>query len=137
MRILGYQASRFAWTPFSKTLEDEELPAEHGEVHNAVVLFMHIEITDVDEGFGRSFKKTLKHIKWMANKRDLKNIVLHSFAHLGGQSCRPEQAKQFLDALDERLANTGYQVYQTPFGWFSSWELSVFGESMAKVYKDF
>jgi len=137
MRILGYQASSFSWQPFSKTLEDEGSIAESGDTENAVVLFMHIESKDVGEEFSRSFKKSLKHIKWMANKRKIKNIVLHSFAHLGGESCTPKQAKHFLDALDERLSSTGYQVYQTPFGWFCSWNLSVFGESMAKVYKEF
>ena len=137
MRILGYQAASFSWQPFSKTLEDDDLLAQPGEAENAVVLFMHIENKDVHEEFSRSFKKALKHIKWMANKRELKNIVLHSFAHLGGDSCTPEQAKHFLDSLDERLSRTGYQVQQTPFGWFSSWNLSVFGESMAKVYKEF
>ena len=137
MRILGYQASSFSWQPFSKTLKDEERVAEPGEIENAVVLFMHIEDKDTGEEFSRSFKKSLKHIKWMANKRELKNIVLHSFAHLGGESCTPEQAKHFLDSLEERLSSTGYQVSQTPFGWFCSWNLSVFGESMAKVYKEF
>ena len=34
-----------------------------------------------------------------------------------------------------RLRNTGYQVVLTPFGWVCEWELSVHGESLAKVFK--
>ena len=38
--------------------------------------------------------------------------------------------------LGERLAGTGYRVEATLFGWFCEWELSVYGESLAKVWKE-
>ena len=45
---------------------------------------------------------------------------------------------EFVDDLQgaaTRLRNTGYQVTLTPFGWVCEWDLSVFGESLAKVFK--
>ncbi len=42
-----------------------------------------------------------------------------------------------MNELDERLTSTGYSVKQTPFGWFCAWDLKVYGESMAKVWKQF
>ena len=36
----------------------------------------------------------------------------------------------------ERLAGGGYEVATTPFGWFCEWDLSVYGESLAKVWKE-
>ena len=36
----------------------------------------------------------------------------------------------------ERLGSTGYEVKTTPFGWFCEWDLSVYGESLAKVWKE-
>lgn len=42
---------------------------------------------------------------------------------------------KLLTFLARRLRNTDYQVWSTPFGYFCSWELAVFGESLAKVYK--
>ena len=107
-------------------------------VNHALVAFLHVEAEDADEErHARVFKKALKHLKWLANKRDLKTVVLHSFAHLGGSNATPGFAQSFLDALAERLSTTGYAVHQTPFGYFCSWELEVYGDSLAKVWKSF
>jgi len=141
MKLLTFQARRFAWKAFSQTLEDAaaEVAAEvvQGESLETVVVFVHAQASDEDEDRrGRTFKHTLKHIKWLANKREFKNVVLHSFTHLGGENASPAFARAFLDELDDRLGSTGYMVKQTPFGWFSEWELSVYGESLAKVWKE-
>ena len=49
---------------------------------------------------------------------------------------RQDFARDFLDELDERLTSTGYEVKQTPYGYFCEWDLSVYGESLAKVWKE-
>ena len=66
---------------------------------------------------------------------DSKNVVLHSFTHLAETSASPQFAEAFLQSAAARLRNTGYQVTLTPFGWVCEWELAVFGESLAKVFK--
>ena len=99
--------------------------------------FLHIEQRDAGEARARAFRKTLKHIKWIANKRDLKNVVLHSFTHLGGENAEADFAAAFLEELAQRLRNTGYDVRCTPFGYFCSWNLDVYGDSLAKVFKEF
>jgi hypothetical protein len=102
-----------------------------------VIVFMHAEMQDAEKPRKGSVQlQTLKHIKWLANKRQLKNVVLHSFAHLGGETAAPEFAEAFLIVLAERLRETGYQVWITPFGYFCEWDLSVHGESLAKVWKE-
>ena len=82
------------------------------------------------------FRHTLKHVKWLANKRDLRQVVLHSFTHLGGETAPAEFAHALLEELAERLTATGYACDTTPFGWFCSWDLEVFGDSLAKVWKE-
>jgi len=140
LRLLSFQAGRFAWKGFEPNLatgSDAPIRAEEREVRDAAVVFVHAEARDEDPERRKSvFKKALKHVKWLAGKRDLKNVVLHSFAHLGGESSTPEFTRAFLDELAERLEATGYAVSRTPFGWFCSWELSVHGESLAKVWKE-
>ncbi len=136
MKILTFQARRFRWSPFQQTLADAA-PATSGEASDAVVAFVHVEGRDFQPGRDKSvFRQTLKHLKWVANKRGLRTVVLHSFTHLGGESASPGEAQAFLRRLAERLESTGYTVYITPFGWVCEWELSVFGESMAKVWKE-
>ena len=140
MRLLSFQARRFAWERFEPNLPGAEVDGAEagGEVAGAVVVFVHAEAKDeVPEERARVFRRTLKHVKWLAGKRGLRTVVLHSFAHLGGESAAPDFALGLLDELAERLEKTGYRVERTPFGWFSSWELAVHGESLAKVWKEF
>jgi hypothetical protein len=133
MRVLTFLARSFAWQPFSQTLPQAP-PASPGEVSDAVVAFIQVETADASDR-ARVFRHLLKHLKWLANKKGFRTIVLHSFTHLGGQNADPDFAYALLRDLADRLTQTGYTVHITPFGYFCSWQLDVYGESLAKVYK--
>jgi hypothetical protein len=134
MKLLMFQAKRFRYRTFEKTLETvPDLDLEEA-VTEAAVIFLQAEARD-EENPEPVFSKTLKNIKWLANKRGLKKVVLHSFTHLGGETAPPEFARAFLERLADRLQGTGYQVWITPFGYVCEWDLSVHGESLAKVFK--
>ena len=135
MKLLSYQAKNFSWSAHSQTIQSAA-PSSTGEAVEAAVIWLHVEQKDIiDET--RIIRKTLKHIKWIANNKAFKTIVLHSFAHLGGDTADPDDAKAFIEKIANRLTHTGYEVRQTPFGWFCAWNLSIYGDSMAKVYKAF
>jgi hypothetical protein len=135
MRLLMFQAKRFWWKTFSKTLEDAQDVEVEESVEDAVVVFMQVEEKDAADR-DDVFRKTLKNIKWLANKRELRRVVLHSFTHLGGPTADPAFADAFIQELAERLRTTGYETWVTPFGYFNEWELSVYGESLGKVWKE-
>ena len=138
MKLLCFQARRFRWKSYSRTLEDVEEVDVEDEVNDAVVVFLHAESRDEgDAARPRVFRRTLKHVKWLANKRDLRTIVLHSFTHLGGENASSAFAQGFIAELAERLGSTGYDVRSTPFGYFCEWDLGVYGDSLAKVWKEF
>lgn len=134
MKLLMFQAKRFWFRSFAKSLASVEEQDVEEEVRDAAVIFIHAEAGD-EERASALLKKALKNIKWIANKRGLRNVVLHSFTHLADTSAPPEFAQGLLEALAGRLRSAGYAVVQTPFGYFCEWELSVFGESLARVYK--
>ena len=137
MKLLCFQAKRFRWKTHSKTLPDVADQDIDQEVSDTVVIFLQAEAADGDcERNASVLRQTLKHIKWLANKRELNNIVLHSFTHLGGLTAPAELAESFITTLQQRLSETGYQVWTTPFGYFCEWDLSVYGESLAKVWKE-
>jgi hypothetical protein len=137
MKLLCFQAKRFRWKTHSKTLPDVPNQEVDETVELAVVAFLHAETQDAEEQRQTSLqRRTLKHIKWLANKRQLKNVVLHSFAHLGAETAAPQFAEGFIITVAERLRETGYKVWITPFGYFCEWDLSVYGESLAKVWKE-
>lgn len=137
MKLLCFQAKRFRWKTHSKTLPEVPDREVDQEVAETLVVFLHAEGADADDDRSRSVvRQSLKHIKWLANKRALKNIVLHSFTYLGGDTASPAFAESVIDTTAARLRETGYQVWTTPFGYFCEWDLSVYGESLAKVWKE-
>jgi hypothetical protein len=137
MKLLCFQAKRFRWKTHSKTLSQAADTEIEAEVRQAVVIFIHAEASDAEESRTSSVQRqSLKHIKWLANKRELKNIVFHSFTHLGGDTAAPAFAESFITTLSQRLGETGYKVSTTPFGYFCEWDLEVFGDSLAKVWKE-
>jgi hypothetical protein len=137
MRLLCFQAKRFRWQTHSKTLPDAAEQSVDEAVEAAVVVFMHAERRDHEEQRMDSVQRQMiKHIKWLANKRQLKNVVLHAFAHLGGETAVPKTADALISGVAERLRQSGYQVWTTPFGYSCQWDLSVYGESLAKVWKE-
>lgn len=101
------------------------------------MVFVHAERSDREADKKDSvLRQTLKHIKWLANKRNLRNIVIHSFTHLGGETSSPDFAESFINTVAQRLREASYKVWTTPFGYFCEWDLSVYGESLAKVWKE-
>jgi hypothetical protein len=137
MKLLCFQAKKFRWKTHSKTLPEVPDQEVDQEVEETLVVFVHAEISDAASDRSASvLRQSIKHLKWLANKRALKNIVLHSFTHLGGETAPPASAESFVNAIAVRLGETGYQVFVTPFGYFCEWNLSVYGESLAKVWKE-
>jgi len=140
MRILTFQAQRFAWRPHERALEGSEAGAANAEtqsVDHAVVAFVHAQTSDESpEARERTLRHATKHIQWLANKRSLTNVVLHSFTHLAADTASAAFAEAWLAELGAKLSKKGYTVSSTPFGYSCAWELSVFGESLAKVWKE-
>jgi hypothetical protein len=134
MKLLMFLAKEFTFHPYEKSLPEANDKASGEKVVDAVVVFTHSEPQDEADPSGLE-TKFVKNVKWIAGKRGFKNIVLHSFTHLADASASPQFAEAFLQSTAQRLRNTGYQVTLTPFGWVCEWDLSVHGESLAKVFK--
>lgn len=142
MKLLTFLSPRFGWRAWSRTLDDApQVPvgdaAERAELVDVVVVFVHAQAGDEeDAAAARALRHVVKHVKWLAGKRGFRRVALHSFTHLGGENADPAFAKEFLERVAERLRGGGYEVAQTPFGHFCEWDLSVHGESLAKVWKE-
>jgi predicted deacetylase len=82
-------------------------------------------------------KKAANFIKWLSRKHAFEAIVLHSFSHLSESKAEPTFAADFLNQLDERLQKSGFNVHQTPYGYFLNLEIKAPGFSLARVFKSF
>ena len=135
LRVLFWYCKQFAWNPTIKTLDDAP-HADADKREDVVVAFVHVEPGDLDSN--RSTEtKLVKNSKWLARKWGVKQIVLHSFTHLGEEKADAEQAKSLLDRVQARLTNADYVTVQTPYGYFNDLSIEATGHPLARIFKEF
>ncbi len=136
MKLLMIYMNKFSYNPTIKTVESMPDFTEEKEYENIQAAFIQVEKED-EENETAVKKKLLKNLKWIAGKNSTKEIILHSFAHLSESKAEPEFTKSLFDNIDERLVNSGFEVKQTPFGYFLDLKIDAPGYSLARVFKSF
>jgi hypothetical protein len=136
MKLLTFLARRFAWTPHVASAAAGAEEPLAGAADECVVVFVHAERADEEPGRrASSVRQAVKHVQWLARKREMTRCVLHSFTHLGGTTSDPAFARAWIEEVGARLAAKGFAVAHTPFGHSCAWQLDVHGEPLAKVWK--
>jgi hypothetical protein len=136
MKLLVFLTERFEYRasePGSPLAANPPQPAAD-RVERAIVAFAQCEPRDEERG-DAVLKQSVKYFRWFARKRGVSRLVLHSFAHLAEERSSPEFARDLLSTLGERLADHGFEVHHTPFGWSLEWTMSVEGHGYAKTFK--
>ncbi len=137
MRLLMFDAEFVKYAPTKKGWEEgDEVEIREYEFKDVVLCFIHTEPED-EEDKSKKITKLLKNIKWLCGKLNKKRVLLHSFAHLGEKKAHPELGREILNRVEERLKNAGYEVFQTPYGWFLDFESRWIGHPLGRIYKEF
>lgn len=136
MKLLMIYCNAFAYNPTVKTLETFPEVTEPGHFEKALTGFIHAEASDMEDEKG-VLTKLLKNLKWAAKKNETRKVILHSFAHLSESKATPEFTKALFDKAEQRLVNAGYEVSQTPFGYFLNLKVDAPGYSQARMFKAF
>jgi len=113
MKALFIYCKEFAYTPTIKTVE------------NADEVIASSQYEDVQVA-----------LKWICGKNQVKKVVLHSFAHLSESKADPDFTKLLFNRVEERMRNVGYEIFQTPFGYFLDLQIDAPGFSLARVFKN-
>ena len=136
MKLLMFYGHEWWYRTAAKSLPEAPDVEKEETTREAVVIFFHSEAEDVEKRDG-VLRKFVKNTKWIAGKFGTRNIVLHSFNHLGRSKAPAEFAQSLLDDVMSRLQQSGYSVMVTPFGYFNEFRMHVAGDSLAKVFKEF
>jgi len=136
MKLLMIYADRFAYVPAHKTLSDAPDSTTAQEIEAAVIGLIHAEAADESDP-GRIETRLVKNLKWGARKNDTRRIVLHSFSHLAETKAAAGFTAALLDRAMQRLREAGYDVWQTPFGYFLDLDLQAPGRSTARIFTSF
>ncbi|HHE37607.1 MAG TPA: hypothetical protein ENL20_03420 [Candidatus Cloacimonetes bacterium] len=136
MKLLMIYSEKFAYKTNIKNLESVEKYEKEKQIENTLVGFIQVEQKD-EEDISKVETKMIKNLKWAAKKNDTINIVLHSFAHLSMSKAEEGITKELFNRAEQRLKNSGYEVSQTPFGYFLDLDIQAPGKSLARVFKEF
>ncbi len=132
MKLLMIYASHFGYTPTIKTLDFVPEVLEGKTYKDVQVAFIQVEKEDEEK---IPMKKFMNFVKWLSRKNEFNNIILHSFGHLSESKADPKFTKDVLDKLEEKLITAGFEVNQTPFGYFLDLDMNAPGYSLARVFK--
>ena len=135
MKLLMIFADHFGYQTALKTLSDIPDISKRETIKNAVLGFIHVEEKD-SENQSKVITKLIKNLKWLAGKNNTKRIILHSFSHLSDSKANPEFVENVFNLSEQRLTESGYEVSQTPFGYFLDLDLKAPGSPLARVFKD-
>lgn len=136
MKLLMIYCNTFGYNPAIKTLDMADVNEEPALYKDVQTAFVQVEEMD-EQKEAVVAKKFLKNLKWVCGKNKTKKVVLHSFAHLSESKASPEFTVKLFDHIEERLKNAGYEVEQTPFGYFLDLHVDAPGFSLARVFKSF
>lgn len=136
MKLLMIYMKSFSYHPTIKTLDSMPDCTEEKNYENIQAAFIQVEKED-EENETAVKKKLLKNLKWVSGKNNTRKVILHSFAHLSESKAGTEFTKLLFDNIDERLVNSGFEVEQTPFGYFLDLKIDAPGFSLARVFKSF
>ncbi len=134
MKVLVFYVNSFEYKPGIKNVDIADEPDEGREVNDAILAFIQVETDDEEKDLKSREKKLVNHLKWTARKNNTKRIILHSFAHLSESKASYHFTVDLFRAGQSRLENAGYEVYQTPFGYFLDLKIDAPGASLARIW---
>ena len=134
MKLLMLYCNSFGFKPAVKTLDEAEIAVSANLYRDCEVAFIQVEEEDTLRA-KEVEKKLLKNLKWACGKNNVSKIVLHSFAHLSESKADPAFTKSLFDSAEERLRGSGFEVSQTPFGYFLDLQVDTPGFSLARIFK--
>jgi threonyl-tRNA synthetase len=101
-------------------------------VSDGLVVFAACEKRDEPEPEAVAERATVAIVE-VAKQLGARAVVLHSFAHLFVELSSPQVARQVLDRIQAMLAEQGYAVEQSAFGWFNRLEIKAKGHPLSRV----
>ena len=135
MRLLLIHADRFEYEAREKAVkEPEPLDESHkrGALENGLVVFSTVEKNDEQdpEQIATNAASSVEEILgWLKTKK----VMVYPYAHLSTTLASREPAISILKALEDKLAQKGYEVTRSPFGWYKSFTITAKGHPLSEL----
>lgn len=101
-------------------------------ISDGLVVFAAVEKGDEPDADGVATRAAAA-ITEVARQLGVRDVLLHSFAHLFVELSAPATARDVLNAVQRSLEADGYTVSQSAFGWFNRLEMKAKGHPLSRV----
>ena len=120
---------------YSKT---QQIPEEisdaqrKGSMDEALVAFCTIEKDD-EKNPELMITRVAENVRNVADQVHAKNIILYPYAHLSSSLGGRDPSIQILKGMERNLADQGYTVKRSPFGWYKSFSIRCKGHPLSEL----
>ncbi len=135
MRLLLIHADRFEYEAREKAVkEPEPLDESHkrGALENGLVVFSTVEKND-EQDPEQIATKAASSVEEVLGWLKTKKVMVYPYAHLSTTLASREPAISILKALEDKLAQKGYEVTRSPFGWYKSFAITAKGHPLSEL----
>jgi len=135
LRLLLVHADRFEYEAREKAVkEPEPLDELHkkGALENGLVVFSTVEKNDEQEPeqIATNAASSIEEVLgWLKTRK----VMVYPYAHLSTSLASREPAISILKALEGKLAEKGYDVSRSPFGWYKSFTITAKGHPLSEL----
>jgi len=135
MRVLFIHADHFEYEVRDKAVKIPEEISDaqrKAAMDEALVAFCTIEKDD-EKNPELIITKGTEDVRNVADQVHAKNIILYPYAHLSSSLGSRDPAIQILKGMEKNLANQGYNVKRSPFGWYKSFVIRCKGHPLSEL----
>jgi len=137
MKILSLHTDYIKFRPLKKALKsvDTLSPEDKEEKHVEEALAIMTAVEKHDTNISEVVKKLVEEIQDIAEKVNVKNIVLYPYAHLSSNLASPEIAIEILEKAEAELKKF-FNVSRAPFGYYKEFEMKVKGHPLSELSRE-
>ena len=135
MRVLFIHADHFEYEVRDKAVKIPEEISDaqrKAAMDEALVAFCTIEKDD-EKNPELIITRATEDVRNVADQVHAKNIILYPYAHLSSSLGSRDPAIQILKGMEKNLANQGYIVKRSPFGWYKSFVIRCKGHPLSEL----
>ncbi len=135
MRLLLIHADKFEYETKEKAVKQPEPLSDGGKkggLQDGLVVFSTVEKAD-EESPENTVANAAESIEEVLGWLKTKRVMIYPYAHLSTSLASRDPAIKILKALEQKLADNGYEVSRSPFGWYKGFTITAKGHPLSEL----
>jgi threonyl-tRNA synthetase len=135
LRLLLIHADKFEYETKEKAVKEPEPLSDHGKkggLEDGLVVFSTVEKED-EESPENTVVNAAESIEEVLGWLKTKRVMIYPYAHLSTRLASRDLAIKILKGLEQKLADNGYEVSRSPFGWYKGFTITAKGHPLSEL----